>query len=1002
MSNIPVHTEMAFEEAIENSLLTSGGYLKGNPDDFDKETALDKNRIIGFLKSSQPDQWQRISEIHGSDVDAKIIQRLVKELELNGTIAVLRHGFTDYGIKFQMAFFKPETSLNPDTERLYALNQLTITRQIKYSLKNENCVDLLISLNGLPVITAELKNQFTGQNVEDAKKQYKFSRDLKELLFQFKKRALVHFVIDTDEVYMTTKIEGSSTKYLPFNLGFNNGAGNPPNPNGYKTAYLWEYVLTKDSLMDILGRFLHLQVDEFKFGKEIRKKESLIFPRYHQLDVVRKLIADVKSNESGKNYLIEHSAGSGKSNSIAWLAHHLSSLHNRNNRKIFDSVIVITDRRVLDKQLQDTIYQFEHKQGVVQKIDESSVQLGEALKSGVPVIITTLQKFPFVYVLDEVKNLPNRNYAIIVDEAHSSQGGEATKKLKEVLAAKSLEEAEKEESLNDQDDTEDLIRKSMSARGQHENLSFFAFTATPKAKTLEVFGVKDAEGKPKAFHLYSMRQAIQEGFILDVLENYTTYDTYFKLSKSIEDDPLLNKRKASKAIARFLSFHPTNLAQKTEVIIEHFRQITAKKIGGLAKAMVVTSSRLHAVRYKLEFDKYLKEKGYNHIKALVAFSGKVIDDNPDKPFTEAQMNGFSESELPDKFNTSEYQILLVADKYQYGYDQPLLHTMYVDKKLSGVRAVQTLSRLNRTCPGKEETFVLDFANTTDEILFAFKPYYEVTSLEETTDPNLLYDLKNEIESKQIIWQSEIDNFCSVFYHNEYKLTVKDHSLLNSYIDPAVQRFKGIATEEEKENFKNTLTSFTRLYSFLSQIIPFQDIELEKLYSFGRFLLTKLPKRDLSDRLKLNDEVALEYYRLQKISEGQISLETGKQIPLKPVSEAGIRKDKDDVIKLSELISLLNERYGTEFTDADKLFFQQIQQELIDDENLRKQAASNPIDNFRFPFNDIYENKLIDRMEQNQEIFSKLMNDNDFGEFVKLWMLKSVYDNINKSGANKTE
>lgn len=995
MTNTQIHTEKAFEEAIENSLIVNGGYILGITDDFSKELALDRKRIIAFIKASQISQWNRISEIHGADVEDKVIQRLCKELDLNGTISVLRHGFTDYGIKFQMAFFKPETTLNPDTELQYNLNQLTVTRQVKYSLTSENSIDLLICLNGLPVITAELKNQFTGQNVEDAKRQYKTSRSSNELLFQFKKRALVHFVIDTDEVYMTTKIDGNKTKYLPFNLGFENGAGNPPNPNGYKTSYLWEFVLVKDSLMDILGRYLHLQVEEFKFGSEIKKRETLIFPRYHQLDVVRKLIGDVKTNNSGKNYLIEHSAGSGKSNSIAWLTHHLSTLHDQNNNKIYDSVIVITDRKVLDKQLQNTIYQFEHKQGVVRKIDENSAQLGEALKNAVPIIITTLQKFPFVSVLDIVKDLPERNYAIIVDEAHSSQGGEATKKLKEVLAAKNLEEAEKEDSINDSDDSEDLIRKSMIARGQHKNLSFFAFTATPKAKTLEVFGEKGEDGLPKPFHLYSMRQAIQEGFILDVLKNYTTYDSYFRLSKSIEDDPLLNKKKAARAVARFVSLHPTNLSQKTEVIIEHFRQITSKKIGGLAKAMVVTSSRLHAVRYKMEFDKYLAEKNYTDIKALVAFSGKVIVENPDNPFTEAQMNGFSESELPEKFNTNEYQILLVADKYQYGYDQPLLHTMYIDKKLSGVRTVQTLSRLNRTCPGKEDTFILDFVNSTDDILFAFKPYYEVTELEKTTDPNLLYDLKSKIEEKQIIWQSEIDNFCNIFYKSKERLHVKDHSRLNSFIDPAVNRYNDISKNEEKEDFKNSLQSFTRLYSFLSQIMPFQDIVLEKLYTYGRYLLTKLPKSDLSGILKLDDEVALEYYRLQKMGEVQINLEIGEKVQLKPVTEAGLRKDKDDAIKLSELINLLNERFGTEFTDADRLFFEQIQQELINDENLQKQASSNQIDNFKYPFSDIYENKLIDRMEQNQEIFSKLMNDTEFGEFVKMWMLKSVYDKINQ-------
>lgn len=987
------YTEKAFEEAIEDSLISNGGYLQGNADEFDKDLSLDKNRIFDFLKTSQPDEWKRISEIHGVDTERKLIERITKELELNGTLSVIRKGFTDYGVKFKMAYFRPETSLNPDTEYLYSLNQLTVTRQIKYSLSNSNSIDLLICLNGLPIITIEIKNQFTGQTVEDAKTQYKSSRDSKELLFQFKKRALVHFALDTDEIYMTTKIDGSKTKYLPFNLGYMNGAGNPPNPNGYKTSYLWDYVLAKDSLMDILGRYLHLQVEEFKFENDIRKKESLIFPRYHQLDVVRKIISDVKSNGAGKDYLIEHSAGSGKSNSIAWLAHHLSTLHNSNNEKVFDSVIVITDRKVLDRQLQNTIYQFEHKEGVVKKIDESSSQLGEALQKGVPVIITTLQKFPFVNILDNIEKIPLRNYAIIVDEAHSSQGGEATKKLKEVLTVNSLEEAEKEDIELESEDAEDNIRKSMDARGKHKNLSFFAFTATPKPKTLEVFGVKDENGLPKPFHLYSMRQAIQEKFILDVLKGYTTYKTFYELSKNIQDDPLLNKRKAARAIGRFVSFHPTNLSQKTEVIIEHFRQIVSKKIGGIAKAMVVTSSRLHAVRYKLEFDRYIKEKGYTEIKALVAFSGKVVDEDVNNPYTEAGLNGFPETELPKRFNTNEYQILLVADKYQYGYDQPLLHTMYVDKRLSGVRAVQTLSRLNRMHSGKEDTFVLDFVNDTEEIYNSFKPYYEVTEIEKATDPNLLYDLKNKIEEKQIIWQTEIENFCKVYYKNSNRLSVKDHSQLNSYIDPAVDRFKGIEKEEEKEDFKNSLQSFTRLYSFLSQIMPFKDIELEKLYSYGRFLFTKLPKRDLSGRIKLDDDVALEYYRLQKINEEHINLEGKDKMPLKPVTEAGIRKDKDDIIKLSELINMLNDRYGTEFTDADRLFFEQIQEELMRDESLNQQAMTNPIENFKYPFNDVYENKLIDRIEQNQEIFSKLMNDKDFGEFVKVWMLDSVYKKI---------
>jgi len=518
---------------------------------------------------------------------------------------------------------------------------------------------------------------------------------------------------------MTTKLEGARTKYLPFNLGYDRGAGNPPNPDGYKTSYLWEYIWEKDSWMDILGRFLHLQVEEYKFDGKIFKQESMLFPRYHQLDVVRKLEDDARINGPGKNYLIEHSAGSGKSNSIAWLAYRLSSLHDEADKRVFDSVIVVTDRLVLDQQLQNTIYQFEHKQGVVQKIDKDSNQLAESLKSGTNIIITTLQKFPFV--LDKIKEISARNYAVIVDEAHSSQSGEAARKLKEVLTLSNLEDAAKKdrEKTYTESDTEDEIRNSMLSRGPHRNLSFFAFIATPKAKTLEVFGEKDNAGKPVPFHLYSMRQAIEEGFIMDVVKNYTTYKTFFKLSKQIEDDPKINKKKASRAIARFVSLHPHNLAQ-----------VTMKKIGGKAKAMVVTASRPHVVRYKEEFDRYIKEKGYNEIKTLVAFS--AFKDEFGLLHRESDINGFGEKELPDKFNTIEYQLLLVADKYQTGFDQPLLHTMYVDKKLSGVKAVQTLSRLNRIYPGKEDTFILDFVNDTQEILDSFQPYYEQTTLTEST------------------------------------------------------------------------------------------------------------------------------------------------------------------------------------------------------------------------------------------------------------------------------
>ncbi len=997
-----IHTEETFEKAIVEDLIENGEYIAGDPNLFDREIALDKTTFIQFLQQSQPDKWEKLHTIHGANTKEDVIKRFIKELGLRGALDVIRKGFTDYGVKFQTAFFKPESSLNPDSQKLYDANILTVTRQVRYSLKNENSLDLVLGLNGLPVATVELKNQMTGQSVDNAKQQYKFDRDPKELIFQFNKRALVHFTVDTDEAWMTTRLMGTQTFYLPFNMGHNNGKGNPPNPHGYRTDYLWKQVWTKDSFLDILEKFIHLEKETVEQkGKKVIK-QKMIFPRFHQLRVVRKLSDHAKENGAGRNYLIQHSAGSGKSNSIAWLSYRLSSLHNRFDERVFDSVIVITDRRVLDSQLQDTIYQFEHKEGVVKKIDKKSDQLANAIYHGSNIVISTLQKFPFV--IEKIAEMEksqgerkSRNYAVIIDEAHSSQGGEASRKMKEVLSAKSLEEAMLEDVDFENDDSpEDEIRKTMMSRGKQKNLSFFAFTATPKAKTLEVFGEAGVNGKPEPFDLYSMRQAIEEGFILDVLKGYTTYKTFFKLNKAIDDDPRIDKRKGKIAIARFMSLHPHNLSQKTEVMIEHFRQVVSRKINGKAKAMLVTSSRLHAVRYKLEFDRYLKEKGYKDIKTLIAFSGTVNDDGIE--YKETGMNQFGEKELPKKFNTSEYQILLVADKYQTGFDQPLLHTMYVDKKLSGVKAVQTLSRLNRKCRGKEDTFVLDFTNEVEDIKDSFQPYYEVTTLEEKTDPNLLYDQKSRIEAAQVIWSSEVENFAKKYFDPKFK--TRNQAKLNAFLDPAVERFKALPEEASvdglicQDDFKHILFSFTRLYSFLSQIIPFHDIELEKFFPYIRFLLKKLPKKSIEERLKLDDEVALEYYRLNQTGAGDIVLEKSMEWTLSGAAEAGIRRKKDkDKSPLSEIINIINDRFGTEFNETDRLFFDQIAEDCIADENLKTQALANTIDNFKFPFEDAFINKVIERMDQNTDIFNRVMEEGEFSDLVAGAVLKEVYQRL---------
>jgi type I restriction enzyme, R subunit len=991
-----IRTEKAFETAIVASLVEQGGYIQGNAEDYSRELGMFRFEVIHFIQSTQPDKWAKLEAIHGNDCGNRIIQRLYKELDLRGSLDVIRNGFVDYGIRFQMAFFKPETSLNPDTLELYQKNSLKVVRQLFYSIKNKNSIDLVLSLNGLPVATLELKNHFTGQTAANAIRQYAIDRDNRELLFAFKKRTLVHFAVDPDEVFMTTRLDGDRTYWLPFNKGCNNGKGNPFNPNGYKSSYLWESVLAKDSWLDIVHRFIHLQTEEYELEGVVKKSERMIFPRYHQLDCVRKLTRDAKENGAGKNYLIQHSAGSGKSNSIAWLAYRLSSLHNDQDEHIFNSVIVVSDRKVLDSQLQNTIYQFEHKTGVVCKIDKNSHQLAYAISSGTPIIITTLQKFPFV--LDEVGELPNRKYAVIIDEAHSSQGGEASKKLKQVLASKTLENAVVDDvnEFDDEDEINAEVEKSCAARGKQNNISFFAFTATPKPKTLAVFGNVDIEGKPQPFHLYSMRQAIEEGFILDVLKNYTTYELYFKLTKAIEEDPELNKKKAARAIGRFVSLHPHNLAQKTEIIVEHFRQIVAKKIGGRAKAMLVTGSRLHAKRYFDEFNKYINAKGYTEIKILVAFSGKVIDNDYPEGVTEPVLTGYGEQELPDVFDNDVYKILIVADKYQTGFDQPLLHTMYVDKKLSGVKAVQTLSRLNRTCPGKDDTFVLDFANDRETISSSFQPYYEITTIASEPDPNHLYDLKGKLDEMQIYWQAEIEAFSRVYFKESRRLTVRDQSALYAYIDPAVDRFKALEKMEEKDEFKKGLRTWTNLYSFLAQIMPFTDPDLEKFYAYAKLLQIKLPKNDLSEALQLDDELALEYYRLQKIAEGNIELQKDEPGELNGLIEAGIKRAQEENAVLSEIIEILNEKFGTDFEQADKLFFDQIEAELVQDDTLRTQALANKIDTFKYAFEDQFLSKLIERMDQNQSIFEKIVEDKAFGGLVKEWMLKKVYARLQEN------
>lgn len=1005
------HTEIRFEEAIEEVLTYSGGFRIGNPKTYDIEKALFPNDVISFLSTTQRKKWNELEVILGNQTGETVLQDLTKELAAKGSLHVLRHGFKSFGKTFRLAHFIPNSNMNTDAWSDYEKNILTITRQVHFSTKNPKLsLDVVLSVNGLPVVTLELKNPLTNQTIENATNQYKFDRDPNEPIFRFKERALVHFAVDPDLVFMATKLEGKETLFLPFNKGNNQGAGNPPNKIGYKTAYLWDEVLQRDSLMDILARFIHLQIEEKQISTPkgiLRiKKETMVFPRYHQLDCVRKLIINTKNQGPGHNYLIQHSAGSGKSNSIAWLAHRLASLHDTGDSKIFDTVVVITDRTVLDQQLQNTIYQFEHKQGVVQKIDENTQQLAKALSGGVPIIISTVQKFPFIAQAietlekkgEEIKiSTSGKKFAVIVDEAHSSQSGETAMELRKILNKEGIQAAIAEQMLDTDDENlsdeakEGLLRE-MLKRPRQPNISYFAFTATPKFKTIMAFNEPGENGKPP-FHHYSMKQAIEEKFIMDVLENYTTYKTYYGLIKSIVDDPEVPKKKAALALARFISLHPHNIEQKVEVIVEHFRSFTMHKIGGRAKAMVITRSRLHAIRYKLAFDKYILEKNIKGIKSLVAFSGSVADpDYPDTSYTEVGMNkGIKESELPEKFSTEEYQVLLVAEKYQTGFDQPLLHTMYIDKRLGGIQAVQTLSRLNRIVPGKEETFVLDFVNEPVEIYKSFKPYYTVTLKGPDSDPHQLYRLQHQLNEFQIFTNEEVDALCEVWFKKRKEPTPRDHKQMNNILDSAVERFKGF-NEEVQESFKSDLISFRNLYSFLSQVIPYQDSDLEKLYTYLRFLYNKLPKRRLN-RYELEDEVSLKYYRLQKISEGGIDLAVGEPEQLYGPTEIGTGSAKEDRIHLSTLVNQLNERFGTEFTLADQLFFDQVIETALENKKIQEAAKVNTLENFMYYFEKMLEGLFIERMEGNEEIFTQLMNDDKMMKMASKQVGKDVYHKL---------
>jgi type I restriction enzyme R subunit len=971
-----LHKEISFENEICGYLAARGWlHAEGDAALYDRPRAIFPSDLVGWVQATQSTAWQALSKNHGASSESVLLDRIRKQLDDRGTLDVLRHGVELIGLKkpLVLAQFKPALAMNADILSRYAANRLRVIRQVRYSSVNENCIDLVLFLNGLPMATTELKTDFT-QRIDDAIDQYRFDRNPRpkgqsvEPLLNFPSGALVHFAVSNSEVHMTTQLAGSATVFLPFNKGDHGAKGNPPNPIGHRTSYLWEDVWQRDSWMEIIGRYLVTRRNDKK------KITSIIFPRYHQLDATRKLQAKVLEEGAGGKFLIQHSAGSGKTNSIAWSAHFLADLHDEKNEKLFSTVIVISDRNVIDAQLQDALFDFQRTTGVVATIKSEgaskSGQLAEALAAGKKIIVCTIQTFPFA--LEEVRKLAateGKRFAVIADEAHSSQTGEAAAKLKQVLSPEELAELADGGEIS----TEDMLAAQMAARAGDKGITYVAFTATPKAKTLQLFGRPpkpdqsiDENNLPAAFHVYSMRQAIEEGFILDVLQNYTPYRLAFRLANDGKewDDKEVERDAALKGIMRWVRLHPYNISQKVQIVTEHFRENVAPLLEGRAKAMVVLGSRVEAVRWQLAIDKYIKSRGYK-IRTLVAFSGEV-DDSQSGPdaFTENSkvLNpGLNGRDIRDAFKGEEFQILLVANKFQTGFDQPLLCGMYVDRRLAGIQAVQTLSRLNRAYPGKDTTYVLDFVNSSAEVLSAFKTYYETAELESVTDPNLVYDLRAKLDASGHYDNFEVDRVAAV----EMNPKSKQGDLiaaLEPVVDRLLKRFKqarerlleatakkDAKTAEEANGeinalllFKADLGVFQRLYSFLSQIFDYGNTAIEKRFIFYRRLAPLLEFGREREGIDLS-KVMLTHHNLKNQGERMLPLQGDDAPKLKGFDEAGsgsiYEKEK---VRLAEIIAKVNDLFEGDLTDDDQLVYVNnvIKGKLLESKELVLQATNN--------------------------------------------------------------
>lgn len=976
--------ERQFETNIEAFLISpAGGYTKATDAGYvaSSSMALDINTLVEFVKTTQPVMWKRFEKQCNSDPYKKFYKCFEDAVQMDGLLSVMRHGFKHRGMDFKVCYFKPESTLNDVAVKRYKQNVCQCIRQWHYSEQNNNSVDMMLAINGIPVVAIELKNQLTGQTVDNAKLQWKYDRDPREQAFWLNHRILAYFAVDLYEAWMATELKGASTYFLPFNQGSNGagndgGAGNPQaNGDNYVTSYLWENVLQKDSLLDIIQKFISFEVKTEKKENKTVTKKRLIFPRYHQLDVVRKLIMDVRENGSGTNYLIQHSAGSGKSNSIAWTAYRLASLHNDENEPIFTSVVIVTDRRNLDAQLQETVMGFDHTLGSVCTIGENknSKDLRDALNAGKRIIVTTLQKFPVIY--EEVDDTKDKRFAIIVDEAHSSQTGSSAMKLKAALADTSdalKEYAELEGKAEDEVlDMNDRLVREMISHGKHKNLSFFAFTATPKGPTLEMFGTEHSDGSYHPFHIYSMRQAIEEGFILDVLQNYTTYKTCYQIAKNVEGNPDVPQSKALKVIRKYEELHPYNIQQKSAIIVETFRNVTKKKIKGQGKMMVVTSSRLAAVRYYHEIKRYLEANGYDDVEILAAFSGviKDPDDVEGTEWTEAKLNGVSEAQTKQEFHDNG-NILIVAEKYQTGFDEPLLHTMIVDKKLRGVKAVQTLSRLNRIHPDKEDTFIIDFINTKEDILKAFQPFYQETFLEQEINTDLIYKTQRLLRKFKVYDDEDIKKVNDIYFDEDKRKDNKIQSAITNALLPVQKQYNGL-NQEARYQFRKLCRSFVKWYGYITQVIRMFDKDMHSEYIFCSYLAKVLPE-DPTVPFDLGDKVKLEYYNLKKTFEGSIELDNVKGM-YEPAKLKNPVKTTDVFSPLEQVIDKINEQYKGAFTEGDKVVITTLHQKLKDNKKLMNAAKTDGKQIFVkniFPqvFDDIGQEAYIESTETYTKLF----------------------------------